>query len=143
MGLCFSVAQYFWSGVFEHWHRSAYACADVCRITDDLPAVAYVYIVARSVAVESDCSSDMVWIVEQNDIESEQILYQITVQNRAVLAVAVRIVEQFFDKKRFFKAELFVVCGIFETGLYEIKQDSSGFPLAFAGNRRTESIEYG
>ena len=76
----------------------------------------------------------MVGIVQQDGLQPQEVAYQRGVEHRAVLAVAVRVVERLVGEEGFLVTELVAIRHVLEGSLHEMQQDIGRLHLRLAGN---------
>ena len=120
--------------LFELRHGVSDGRSDISRIANKVFTIVKHKIVSCNLFTERYRSSQMVRIMEQHDVQSEQVAHQNRIENRAILAVRIRVIERFVGEKRSFVPELLLICFILESRLYEIDQRIGSLRFRFSGN---------
>ena len=80
-------------------HSPPHRCPDIRWVSNhETPATDH-YIVTLHRLVEADSASQMVGVIHQDALQSEQIAHHTSEQNRTVFAVTIRIIERLFGKE--------------------------------------------
>ena len=115
-----------WRFLCVTWHASTYSCADVSWVADVVGlALVFVRCAVCYWLVESHGSTFMTRELDEMHIKTQNLVHQIGVEDGTVLAVAQRIIERLLEVEVLLALKLLIVCGVWETLLYE-SQDSVG-----------------
>ena len=118
----------------EVGHTHAGGCADVGRVGDVIHLAFVAIGGAVDLARQHHHGSFVAREVHQLAIDAEHVAQQVGVEHRAVLAVAIGVVEHLVEEERLFVAELLVVGGIFKRLLHKIEYGVDGGERAHASH---------
>ena len=92
------------------------------------------YIVTLHRLVEGDGASQMVGVIHQDALQSEQIAHHTSEQNRTVFAVTIRIIERLFGKEGTVATPDLVIIFIHQPRLHPVYEHIGRLNLRFARN---------
>ena len=109
--------------VVHRWHRLPYSCPDIGWVAYSESFARERDVVAMVYVGQMYCLSQVARIIDQDDLQPQQVAYQMGEQDGTVFAVAIGIVERLLaEESPVFASPYLVIVGIVESCLHPVEQ---------------------